>query len=88
MCDADLRQIFRQDVLGEIRLALIEIAGDQLYRQQTAPFEIKQQRQKTIAVLAAGKADKPTLLALQHAEIFKGLTDIAQKPLAQLVERD
>ncbi|MNE74339.1 hypothetical protein D3C80_1704150 [compost metagenome] len=53
MGNADLRQIFRQHVLGEIRLALIQIAGDEFDRQKAAPLQIEQQRQQPIAVLAA-----------------------------------
>lgn len=86
MGDTDLRQILRQYVFGKIRLALIQIAGHQLHRQEAAPFQIEQQRQQPIAVLAAGKAYQPALLAVQHAEIFKRLPHIAQQSLAQLVE--
>ncbi|MND99818.1 hypothetical protein D3C80_922100 [compost metagenome] len=86
MGNADLCEIFRQHMFGEIRLALIQIAGDEFDRQKAAPFQIEQQRQKTVAVLAAGKADKPALLAVQHAEITEGLTHIAKQPLTQLVE--
>jgi DNA-binding transcriptional regulator YdaS (Cro superfamily) len=45
-CDAIRRQELRQDVLWEIRLALVEVAGQQLHRQQAAPFQLVQERQQ------------------------------------------
>ncbi|MNE30846.1 hypothetical protein D3C80_1243860 [compost metagenome] len=86
MLNANRCQIFRQNVFGKVRLTLIEIARHQIHRQQAAPFQVHQQRQQAVAVLAAGKANQPALLAFQHVKVFKGLAHIAQQPLAQLVE--
>ncbi|ENN89185.1 hypothetical protein RHSP_62606 [Rhizobium freirei PRF 81] len=88
MRDTNLRQIFRQNMLRKIRLALIEIAGNQFDGQQPAPFEIEQQRQQTIGILAAGEPDEPALLALQHLEIVHCLAHLPQQALAKLVEGD
>ena len=76
----------RQDVLGEIRLALVEIAGEQFHRQQPAPFEIEQQRQQAVGILAAGKRHQPALARLDHGELLERLARVAHQPLAQLVE--
>ena len=53
MLDAVRFEIVRQDVLGEVRLALVEVAGQQVDRQQPAPFEVHQDGEQPIAVLAA-----------------------------------
>ncbi len=52
-----MREIIGQDVLGKIRLALIEIAGHQLDRQQAAPFELKQDGKQAVGIPCAGQAD-------------------------------
>ncbi len=88
MLDSDGGEIIGQDVLGKIRLPLVQIAGQKLDRQQPAPFEIEQQRQQPIGILAARQRHKPALARLHHREIFEGLARIAQQPLAQLVELD
>ncbi|OWK24565.1 hypothetical protein AJ87_20345 [Rhizobium yanglingense] len=50
---ADPRQIIRQDMFRKVRLALVEIAGDQLDWQQSTPLQVEQQRQQTVGIFAA-----------------------------------
>jgi hypothetical protein len=52
-------EIIGQDVFGKVRLALIEIAGDQIDRQHAAPLQIHQQRQKPVGILAARQRNQP-----------------------------
>jgi len=85
---AVLRQEFRQDVFREIRLALVEVAGEQLDRQQPAPFQVEQYRQQSIGILAARQRHQPALARLRHREILDRLAHIAQQALSQLVELD
>ncbi len=86
MFDAEPGQEFGQDMLGKVRLTLIEIAGQQFDRQQAAPLQIQQQRQEAITVLAAGQGDQPFLPRPHHAELVQRLAGIADQALAQLVE--
>ena len=86
--DAVARQELGQDVLGKVRLPLVEIAGQQLDRQQPAPLEIEQQRQEPIAVLAARERHQPALARPHHAELLDRLARQPDQALAQLVELD
>ena len=79
-------QKFGQDGGRKVRLALIQIAGQQIHRQQPAPLQVLQHSQQRIAVFAAGQADQPARPALDHAIGFKGLAHVADQPLAQLLE--
>ena len=88
MRDAVARQEVGQDVLGKVRLALIEIAGDELDRQQAAPFEIEQCGQETVGILAARQGHQPPVAGAHHGEIVHRLPGLAQDALAQLVELD
>ena len=86
--DAVGAEIVRQDVFRVIRLALVEIAGKQLDRQQAAPFEVEQQGKQAIGILAARERNQPALAGLHHGEVFDRLAGEPQEPLAQLVELD
>ena len=43
----------------EAGLALVEVAGEEVDRQQAAPFELGEGGEQRVAVLAAGEADEP-----------------------------
>ena len=88
MRDAVPGQELRQDVLWEIRLALVEVAGEQVDRQQPAPFEVEQQGEQAVGILAARQRHQPALAGPRHREILDRLARVAQQPLAQLVELD
>ena len=81
-------QKLRQHRRRKARLALVEVAGQQLDRQQPAPFQLVQHRQQRVAVLAARQADQPLagVAASDHAVLLDRLAHVAHDPLAQLVE--
>jgi hypothetical protein len=84
---------FRQDMLREIGLALVEIAGQKIDVEYAAPVEVDQQRQERVGILAAREADEPFRTSAaadlrHHAEILDGRSRLPNEPLAQLVERD
>jgi hypothetical protein len=81
-------QEIRQDVLGKVRLALVEVARDELDGQQAAPFQVEQQREQPVGILAARQRHQPALTRPHHREILERLARVAQQPLAQLVELD
>jgi hypothetical protein len=84
--DAVPREKVRENVLWEIRLALVEIAGKQVHGEQAAPFEIEQNGKKAIRILASRKCDQPAFAGAQHGEILDRLPRQPEEPLAQLVE--
>jgi len=86
--DAEAGQEIRQDVLGKVRLALIEIAGQKIDRQQAAPFEVVQQRQQRVGILTAGDTNKPAGAGPRHAALRDRFTHFTQQALAQLPETD
>ena len=88
MRHADRAQVIRKDVLGEIRLALVEIAGDEFHRQQAPPLEVHEDRQQRIGILASRQPDQPAALPVEHPEVFERLANQPQKPLPELVEAD
>jgi len=67
-------------------LALIQIAGQKVHRQQAAPFQFGQDRQQGIAVLAARQADQPAVAGADHAIGLDRLAHVLHQPLAQLLE--
>ena len=82
-------------MLWKVRLALIEIAGNQIDRQHAAPFQIHQQRQQPVGILAARQCHQPAwthrclgFRRRRHGKILNRLPHIADQPLAQLVERN
>ena len=50
-----------EDRRREAGLALVEVAGEELDRQQAAPPELGQDREQGVAVLAAREADQPAV---------------------------
>ena len=73
-------------MLGKVRLALIEIAGDEFDRQQSTPAKLHEHRQQAVGILAARQADEPATLAPEHGEILEGLPRLADQLLPQPVE--
>ena len=79
----------RQDVRREARLALVEVAGEELDRQQPAPFEVEQQREQRVAVLAAREADEPAVAPAAPCRKSSSASRVSpDQPLAELAELD
>ena len=76
----------RQNRRRETRLPLIEVAGQQINRQQTPPLELVERGQKGVAVLPARQAHQPARPRLDHAVLIDGLPDLPDDPLAKLAE--
>ena len=72
-----------QDGGGEVRLALIQIAGEDFHRQHAAPLQFGQRRQEGIAVFAAGQADEPFCTPFHHAVLFHRFAGLADDAFAQ-----
>ena len=79
-------QKLRQHSRGKIGLPLIQITGRKFNWQQTAPFQLVQQREQRIAVFAAQRADQPARTRLDHLIEFDLLAGLAHKPLAQFLK--
>ena len=85
MLHAALSQIFWQHILGETRLALIEIDRDDVEMQRRAFAQREQDVEQTEAVLAAGHADHDAVAFFDHVEIADRFADLAAQALLQLV---
>ena len=59
--DAVTAEEIRQHVLREVRLALVEVAGEQIDRQQAAPFEVEQHGEQPVGILAARQRHQPAI---------------------------
>src|SRR5690606_21337657 len=77
-----------QDMLGKVRLTLVEIAGKQFDRQQPPPLEVEQDGEEAVGILAARERNQPALARPHHAITFDRFARLPEKPLAQLVEFD
>ena len=86
--DAETRQKLRQHMLGKVRLALVEIAGEKIDREQTAVLQVEKKCQEGIGILATRNPDQPPRAGLDHVVHRDGLAHLAQQPLAELLEAD
>jgi len=88
MRDAVAGQKVRQDLGGKTRLRLIQIAGEEIDGQQPTPFQVEEDCEERVGILAAGEADQPAGAGPHHPVDGKRLADLAHQPLPQLSERD
>ena len=87
--DAEAVEELRQDVFWEVRLALVEIAGEQVDRQQAAPFQLEQDSQQPVGILAAGDRHQPAVAGAQHAVELDRLAHAERiSRLRSLLKRD
>ncbi len=63
------RQVFRQHVLGEIRLLLIEIHGQETKSHRRPRLQVEQQRKHRETVLATAQADHHAIPVFDHPEV-------------------
>src|SRR5690606_41179968 len=75
---------FSRDWSSDVCSSDLEIAGEQLNRQQAAPFKVEQDGEEAVGILAARQRDQPFLARPDHGEFFERLADIANETLAQL----
>src|SRR5262245_17738762 len=73
------RKIFRENVLGESRLLLVEIHRQEIKADRSTPLQIQQQAEQCIAVLAATQTNHDPVAILDHLEIGDGPPEAAQK---------
>ena len=84
--DAHAGEELGQHGRREAGLALVEVAGEELDRQQAAPSQLGQRREQRVAVLAAGEADQPAVAGRDHGVGLDRLAGLAHDALAQLAE--
>jgi len=74
----------RQHGCRKIWLPLIQIAGEQVHRQQPAPLQLVQDGQHGVAVLATGQTHQPFGTATDHPVSRHRLAGLPHDPAAQL----
>src|SRR5262245_51259530 len=75
------RQVFRQHLLREPRLLLVEVYRQQVKADRGAPLQVQQQRKQGIAILAAAQTHHDLVAIVDHLEIGDGASGAAQKLL-------
>src|SRR5262245_62289211 len=77
-----------QHMFRKVRLSLVEVAGQEIDRQKTAPLQIEQCRQQSKGILSARKRDQPSVAWPDHRKVFHRLPGQSKQALAELVELD
>ncbi len=83
--DTQLVQVGRQDMVGEIRLFLIQVYRDDLEIDRRPFAQGHQDIQQGVTILAAGQADHHLVAVLDHIEIADRLANLAAQALVQLI---
>ena len=82
---AELGQVLGQDVVGEARLLLVEVDGDDLEADRRTRLQLQQDVEQAIAVLATRDADHHPVALFDHVEVHDGAADLAAQALFELV---
>ena len=81
-----LFQIFRQNMLGEARLFLVEVDRYQAEADWRALLQIAQNFQHGVAVFTAGEADHNAVAVFDHVEVSDGFAHVTTQTLLQFVQ--
>ena len=78
-------EVGRQHVLGEPRLLLVHVHGDDLELDRRNLLQVQQYVEHGVAVLAAGQADHDLVAVFDHVEVGDRFAGQAAQALLQFV---